>query len=202
MDKVLIIGGGHIDEKLLKSHIEDKSLMAVDSGYDSIISIKTPDYVIGDMDSAKSKIEPSVKEISIGEYGDTYTDMELAIKSAIDLGFNDITIMGALGKRVDHSLINVFMLHRYIKKNIKIQIIDEINKIISFVGSGFITKDNYKYISILPLYNKTTVTISGTKYQLEEAEINIGNSLTISNEIKEEEAYLDADKPVLIIQSN
>ena len=57
------------------------------------------------------------------------TDTELAVEFALKQNPNQITIIGAMGTRMDHSLSNIMLLYKIHKIGINAVIIDEINYI-------------------------------------------------------------------------
>ena len=59
---------------------------------------------------------------------------------------------------------------------------------------------DFKYVSIIPLTSKTTgVTLKGFKYSLENATLNIGESIGISNEQIEDEASIKIKEGIAIL---
>ena len=75
----------------------------------------TPDWIIGDFDSASSEAldyfggQPDISWIRLNPVKDD-TDTESAIRKAIALGAEKITLLGATGTRIDHLLGNIELL--------------------------------------------------------------------------------------------
>ncbi len=110
--------------------------------------------------------------------------------------------MGALGKRMDHTLANIHILKSALEANIPCQILDSNNKIYLVDDDITLYKDKVfgKYISLIPL--TTTVeglTLMGFKYCLNNYILPIGISLGISNEIIEDVANIKLKNGILII---
>lgn len=129
------------------------------------------------------------------------TDTEAGIDLAIKLKSTQITIIGAIGTRQDHTIANIHILKKALDKNIKSKIINEKNEIELINKDIVLKKDNkYKYISIIPLTSKVTeLTIEGMKYSLKNYTLEIGNSLGISNEQIDEFAEIKIKSGILII---
>lgn len=129
------------------------------------------------------------------------TDTEAGIDLAIKLKSTQITIIGAIGTRQDHTIANIHILKKALDKNIKSKIINEKNEIELINKDIILKKDNkYKYISIIPLTSKVTeLTIEGMKYSLKNYTLEIGNSLGISNEQIDEFAKIKIKSGILII---
>ncbi len=131
-----------------------------------------------------------------------YTDTDIALKLAIQLNSSSITIMGALGKRMDHALANIHILKDTLELGIPCQILDCYNNIYLVKDPKTLYKNKTygKYISLIPL--TTTVeglTLKGFKYPLNNACLSIGLSLGVSNEIVEEVATIEFKQGILIV---
>ncbi len=73
-----------------------------------------PDVVVGDMDSLSGEDADALRrdgvELLAFPPRKDETDLELALLEAVRRGANDITIVGALGGRLDHTLGNLYLL--------------------------------------------------------------------------------------------
>lgn len=130
------------------------------------------------------------------------TDTDIALKLAIQLNSLSITIMGALGKRMDHALANIHILKDALEVGIPCKILDAYNKIYLVKDKITLVKNKTygKYISLIPF--TTTVeglTLKGFKYPLNNASLSIGLSLGVSNELVEEVATIQLKQGILIV---
>lgn len=166
---------------------------------------KQPNYIVGDFDSINRKIleKYEKKDIEIKRLipEKDFTDTHSALNLAIEIKSKKITIIGAIGTRLDHTFANIHILKEATEQDIDVKIINENNEIELINKSKKIEKDsNYKYISLIPLTTEVTgVTIKGMKYPLQNYTLEIGNSLGISNEQIEEIAQIEILKGILII---
>ena len=91
-------------------------LIAVDGGIKHLLTMNlTPDLAVGDFDSLTSEemhfIENhKVRKVQL-EKQKNETDLEIAIQTSIRMGYTTITLFGALGGRLDHTLENIFILN-------------------------------------------------------------------------------------------
>ena len=85
-------------------------IICADSGYDKALSagIK-PDLLIGDFDSVKSKLPDDIDVLRAPAHKDD-TDTLLAVRTALEKGFDEIILAGACGGRTDHTLANIATL--------------------------------------------------------------------------------------------
>lgn len=122
---LLIVSGGSIDINFSKEYIKDKKydrIIAADSGLAHCKEIGIePTDILGDFDSLKNKElleEYRKKGIPLREFPTRkdYTDTHLAVKYAVDLKPQRVTILGATGTRYDHALANISLL-AFLKDN-------------------------------------------------------------------------------------
>ena len=208
MKKTLIVSGGNVEENILNQIkgsfdyiiASDRGLEALDKN--NII----PNYIIGDFDSIDKKILNKYinnKDIEIKSLNPEkdYTDTHMALKLAIELKSIEITIIGAVGTRLDHTIANIHILKETLDNNIECKIIDSRNEI-QLINKKTILKldDNYKYISLIPLTTEVKgLTLKGFKYSLQDATLEIGHSIGVSNEQIKEIAQIEFEKGILIL---
>ncbi|PTE75387.1 thiamine diphosphokinase, partial [Staphylococcus cohnii] len=93
----------------------------------------------------------------------------------------------ATGGRLDHFMGAMQILEKpeYTKKQINIKIIDQQNEISYLSAKDYnIDRDlNYPYISSIPIAYPTVISLINFKYELKQASLQLGSTLTISNEL-------------------
>lgn len=205
MSKCLIITS-YLEKK--NSNFFDKSyfdyIICADGGQYVAEALNImPNLIIGDFDSSK---RPSITDafiVSLPKEKDL-TDTDAAIWKAIEMGFRDITILGGLGGRIDHTLGNIALLDKYSKRHCNISIMDSQNYMFLIENTTITVKKNsYKFLSLISFSEKSTgVYIRGVQYPLTNATLTNSMTLGISNEIVENEARIKVENgKVLIIFS-
>lgn len=191
MKKGLIIASGSIENlDLLEKEIHDHDyVICADGGIRYVYGLNVKiDAIIGDLDSVDDRFPAYIKENKTllvkhpREKNDT--DTELALKYLIEKGYDYITLVGATGTRMDHTLANIMLLIRYSTDKVKVRLIDG-NNTIYFTNDylKLYRKDNH-YLSIIPATRPgVTVSLKGFYYSLENNHIEFGTSLGISNKI-------------------
>lgn len=207
--KTLIITGGKINKNFLEKHLKQNKydiIIAVDKGLESLDKLHmAPDYILGDFDSINKSVLEKYKDknIKIKKLNPEkdFTDTHVAISLAIELDSTEITLIGAIGTRIDHTLANIHILKEALDKNIRAIIINENNQIELINNKITIAKnDKFKYISIIPLTSKVTgITITGMKYPLNNYTLTAGESIGVSNEQIDEKAMIQIKEGILII---
>lgn len=209
--KTLIVTGGDINLEQLREYGEEyrkQNIIAVDKGLEKLSKLNIrPTHVVGDFDSISKEILEQYqdnKQIIFHKYNPEKdnTDTDIAIQLAIQLQSSNIIILGALGKRMDHSLANIHILKYALDAKIPCQIVDNYNRIYLIGDKHTLYKNKTygKYISLIPLTSRVEgITLKGFKYPLTNYSMPIGLSLGISNEIIEETATIEIKKGVLIV---
>lgn len=206
----LIITGGNINLE----HLEDvlnsstyENIIAVDKGLESLYKLGVlPHHIVGDFDSVNSTMLRfyNDKRVLIHKYNPEkdYTDTDIAVQLAIKLNSKSITIIGATGSRIDHTLANIHILCSCLEKGVSCQILDSNNKIYLINSNTKLEKATAfgKYISLIPFTNTVKgVTLDGFKYQLKNHTLKIGESLGVSNEIIDDIAIIEIKSGILIV---
>ncbi len=113
----VICNGSITNYPLIKSYLKTfSSLIAVDGGTSHCHAMDlTPDLIIGDIDSSSPEILSAYAEVPRETFPQLKdkTDLELALELLISETTRELTLFGALGKRLDHTLTNCLLLTRY-----------------------------------------------------------------------------------------
>lgn len=134
-----------------------------------------PVMAIGDYDSMvpaeRHRVEHAVKDMrySVPEKDDT--DSELALQAAFeDLRADEVSIFGATGGRLDHLLVNLWLMAepRFKEYAPHVAIVDRQNLIRFFRPPAQLVfpRTEYKYVGFVNLTPVTDFTIRNAKYPL------------------------------------
>jgi thiamine pyrophosphokinase len=117
MQRIIIFANGELpDLDKARSLLRDgDTIICADGGTRHALALHTPpDLIIGDLDSAE---ENALKHFRAGgaaiesyPHDKDETDLELAIRRALDLQPEQILILAALGGRLDQTLANITLL--------------------------------------------------------------------------------------------
>ena len=157
---------------------EDRFLSKVDT---------KADLIIGDFDSY-NRPERDTEIIELPTVKDD-TDSVYAIKEAISRGYKDILIVGAIGDRFDHSLVNAYALMLINDLGANGKIVDDYSEM-TLVYNRMSTEiePNWRYFSLIAICGIASgVTIKNAKYNLDNATINPKYQYAISNEVEGDE---------------
>lgn len=207
---ILVITGGNVSIPFALRYLEELQfdmVIAVDSGlaYAHKLGL-TIDYIVGDFDSVENEIinhykNTGTKILAYNPVKDA-TDTELALELCVQLKAEKITLLGASGSRMDHTLANICLLYGLLEKNIKASIVDEHNKVYLIKEDTTLHKEKLHgpFISLLPFVNEVTgVSLIGFKYPLTDYTMKPYSSLGVSNEIIENTADIKLQSGILIV---
>ncbi len=211
MKDCVIVVGGQIDDLFAKKVIEEKKpdfCIAADSGMNFFYrSGLKPDWIIGDFDSASGealdyfKTRQDISWVKLNSVKDD-TDTESAIRKAISLGAEKITLLGATGTRIDHVLGNIELLGIGLQNRIEIEMLD-VNNRIRMIASGITLEKETQfgnYVSLIPYTSEVKgLTLTGFKYPLDKYILKGFCSLGVSNEITEPVAEISFEDGILIV---
>ena len=194
---VLIFTGGSYDQiefyKEVLKNKDDATIIAVDGGGTFLLNIGVmPDYAMGDFDTISKedlqKFEDAGVPLLRHNPKKNETDTELAVAWCIEHQALEVTLLGALGSRFDHSFGNIHLLNVLMKSGIYGEILDPENRIFlveesyglnleagitmssmayTDVAEGIVLEgfeypvDNGKMDHLTPGYGISNVTLSG-----------------------------------------
>ena len=206
MKVIIISGGAPPSKKLLTKEItKDTFLIGADSGANCLYNYNIkPDLLVGDFDSIDRKILDYYKKsnctMDIYPAEKDFTDTEIAVRKAIDMKPTEIVLLGCTGSRVDHLLGNIGMLKICMQNGVESFIKDE-NNIIRLVNDSTQLKGVIGKIFSVQSYGDEIIglTIEGAKYPLDNYNLKIGESISISNEFAMPQVNLKFKSGTLMI---
>lgn len=164
--------------------IENADWIGVDFGFEVLLKhdIK-PYFVIGDFDSKEEDIQVDCPVFKHPTHKDE-TDMELALMKVKDMGYEQIYICGALGKRLDHTLANLRILGWQYPNAIAL---DQNTRIRVLTKGKYVFQAEYTHVSFFAL-EKTCISLDGFEYVLDKRWIDVQDIYTCSNSIPNDHA--------------
>ncbi len=210
--RAVIISGGTIDKQVVLEQLESEDfIIGVDKGIEFLdANGMEPDYLVGDFDSIDLSVLHKYKresKIPIREFNPVKdaSDTEIAVRLAMELGFEELILFGATGTRIDHVWANIQVLKIPFEKNIEAQIIDGVNRIrLARSGMKLVKSRAYgTYFSVFSLGGAVTgLTIEGAKYPLKNHTLQPFDSLSVSNKFAEEEVTIEYQSGTLILMES
>lgn len=207
MKALIVLGGDAPGVQLLYRCAENADLViAADRGLEAFAGTGLkPDLLLGDMDSVSEEVLLRMQEDTEVERLPVVkddTDGVHALDVAIARGAKEITLLGALGGRMDHALANLMLLVRAHRAGTRAQILSERERIALVDGQAVLHGAKGDTVSLLPLGMAKGVTLTGFFYPLREHELDSGYPLGISNVVTEETACVSVCEGDLLLFHN
>lgn len=201
--RCVIVGGAEIkDYNNVRSYLDNNDFyIYCDCGLKHSEKLKiTPNLIVGDFDSYK-KPETEIETIVLPREKDD-TDTVFAIKEGINRGYDNFILIGVVGERLDHTLVNVSILNFLDSEGKKGKIIDDYSEMEIISNSPAFITDDYSYFSLINIFGISEgVTIKNAKFTIENANITSEYQYATSNEVlngKIAEVKVDNGKLLLI----
>lgn len=207
----MIFSGGNLEQSFALEEYEKRKpeiVIGVDRGVEFLYqNTILPTHIVGDFDSVKPEVIDYYKKdtcIPIREFNPVKdaSDTEIAIRLAIELGIEELYILGGTGTRLDHVWANVQTLKIAHDAGVKAYILDKYNRISLVERKATLSKENAygPFFSVFTLGDTIPdFSIRGAKYPLENHTLCPYDSLTVSNQFSENEVHIAFPKGIVIL---
>jgi len=175
------------------------ALYACDGGANLLYKMKLlPKVILGDLDSIKPEVltwfENKGVEIERHSPIKESSDAELMF-AKLSSKYSKIWAVGAVGKRFDHSLVNLFLLEKfpklhYVSECEEIFLVEKNEELLGFSG---------RTVSILPLTSEAVVTLRGFEYPLTKGKLLRASSKGLSNVVSHIRAEIEVEEGKVIV---
>ena len=141
---------------------------------------REPDRIVGDLDSLseefKKRFADRIEHVSEQESN----DLSKAFRYCESHGYENIVILGATGKREDHTLGNLSLLSIYAERVPGIKIVTDYGYFTVAKRSGSFESFPGMQISVVPLKGKAVVTSANLKYPMDKLELQFWYQATLN----------------------
>lgn len=200
--RALVIANGEPPKKQSLQSLARAANLVICADGGANVALKAgivPDAIVGDLDSIHAEALVKFHKVPTHEdRDDETTDLEKAILWAIKAKFDHITVVGATGKRMDHSVGNLGVLAKYYPDAI-IRFVDDEGEI-SYIGRE-LTFDAKKgqVISLIPLSRCEGIVTRGLRYALEGEALELGVREGTSNVVENSPVSIKVKKGHLLL---
>ncbi len=125
-----------------------------------------PIAIVGDLDSLDKEIARKYIERLFIDKSQEANDLTKAVMWCSQRGYKDITIIGATGKREDHTIGNISLLADYARE-VNVVMVTDTGTFTPFLNSCTVQSFPGQQVSIFSVDHETEITSSGLKYKLE-----------------------------------
>jgi len=182
--------------------VKDEYIIACDAGVGHAIKAGIrPDLLVGDFDTYQETLPDGIPVLTAPAEKDD-TDTMMAVRYALEQGFDRIRICAALGGRLDHSIGNLSAA-AYVAERLGCCYVYGAGEtaILLYNKSLRLNRRNTnEFVSVFAWTEEANgVSYKGLKYPLENATLTRAFALGISNEFAQEEAEISVKDGMLLI---
>ena len=181
------------------------TLLAADGGTRHILALGlTASVIIGDLDSITDEEQHSLERAGCKfikySHDKNETDLELALRFAIEAGHQEILIVGALGGRLDQTLGNLSLLTGPEFSGLEVRVNDGVEEAWFVRNKCEVRGNPGDTVSLLPWYGEVTgVTTDGLRWPLCDETLYSDKTRGISNEMFGETASISLKSGFLLV---
>jgi len=175
-----------------------KRVICCDGAADSLIDFGLEPYaIVGDCDSVNKKIAERFKDRLFRNTDQETNDLTKAVSWCSERGYINIVILGATGKREDHTLGNISLLIEY-ARIVTVKMVTDSGVLIPVMNSCKIESEKGQQVSVFSIDPCTEITSTGLKYKLEKKKLPNWWTATL-NETEGNSFSLEFDGGPLIV---
>lgn len=157
-----------------------------------------PEIVVGDGDSISRETYKALSGKIIHDNDQETNDLTKAVRYAVSLHYKRLLILGATGKREDHTLGNISLLADY-SDRAEVRMLTDYGVIMPLSGNGMLASYPGQQISIFCM-DQSPLTISGLKWPVENRIINRWWEATL-NEALSDRFEIKTNGKVVVFQT-
>jgi thiamine pyrophosphokinase len=146
-------------------------IICCDGGAEKLIkSGFIPDAIVGDMDSLNQSIAGRFQDRTFKVAEQETNDLTKAVNWCSERGYRNLVIVGATGKREDHTIGNISLLAEYIR-DVKVKMVTDTGILIALKESSGVSSFPGQQVSLFSIDPETEITSDGLRYPLEKRKI-------------------------------
>lgn len=163
-----------------------------------------PHAVVGDLDSLPLELRERLQAlgcqfVTFPKRKD-WTDLELALQHAIELGASEIVVLGARGGRLDQELANLLLLSRPEWAGVTVRLLDSQDEACVVRQQCTVSGQVGDIVSLIALTPQVAGIVSqGLEWPLRDETLWFGSTRGISNELVQPRASVHVKEGVLLV---
>ncbi len=124
-----------------------------------------PGAIIGDMDSLSDDLADRFRDRLFHDGNQDTNDLTKTVSWCKERGYTDLVIVGATGKREDHTIGNISLLVEYVKE-VNVIMVTDTGILLPFLKSSEVSSFPGQQVSIFAIDPDTEITSHGLRYPL------------------------------------
>ncbi len=173
MNKAVILANGEFPKSKIPLQILENNnfLICCDGAINNLLKINVkPNLIIGDLDSINEELKVKFVDILIKIPDQNTNDLTKAINWCVANSITEVTIIGATGKREDHTIANISLLVKYIKL-LKVKIVTDYGVFTPISKTTKFISEKGQQVSIFSLDCNSKISSENLKYPLQNLQL-------------------------------
>ena len=172
METVILANGKFPEHRIpLEYLIGAKRIICCDGAAEGLIAFGLEPYsIVGDCDSLSQNVKEKYGDKIYRDPDQETNDLTKSVYWCRDRGFKDIVVLGATGKREDHTLGNISLLAEY-ATFVNIKMITDTGEFQAILQTQTFESKPGQQISIFAVDPESEITSSGLKYPLQKRKL-------------------------------
>lgn len=175
--------------------------IAADGGVENALKNGiVPAVIIGDGDSMSTLPESLKKQVNNIKYiaapDQNYTDFEKGLVYLEERGYDEIFVFSFQGSRIDHMLAGLSSASRF---KGSVTLFSEHQRIELLEREQTVSTKVNEIISLIPFPKANNVSTRGLEWELQDADLTLGEYVSISNRAKETEITIQYNSGLLYL---
>ena len=171
---VILADGLFPESKRVREYIDHASMIiCCDGATQKLLAYgREPDFIVGDMDSLSQDLKNKYADIITATEEQFTNDFTKAVYKSLEIGINEVIIIGSTGLREDHTMGNLGLLVEHGQK-IKLQAISDFGTFTPVYNSMMFDSFKGQQVSVFSILGDSEITSENLKYPL--------NNMKLSN---------------------
>lgn len=207
LQRIIIFANGELpDINKVRDFLKtDDYIICADGGTRHALALDLkPNLIIGDMDSAErsdlQRLQTEGVSIELFPRDKNETDLELAIKRAVELDSKEIVIVAALGGRIDQTIANIALLADPGFSNFDIRLDDGVEEIFFCRNQAEVHGRSGDILSLIPWGVPVHhIQTEGLRWTLSDETLYPEKTRGVSNEMNSDIASVSIGSGLLLI---
>ena len=150
----------------LRILMEARHLICCDGSAGDLISAGViPEAIVGDLDSIEKAIADRYPDRIFSDNDQETNDLTKSVKWCLRNGYRDLIILGATGRREDHTVGNISLLAEYAREA-NVEMVTNTGTFIPYLKSCIVPSHKGQPVSVFCIDPENEISSSGLKYPL------------------------------------
>jgi len=198
----IILGNGSVPKAKIPLDLISKAgtRICLDGGGDKLLHLGyDPDIILGDFDSTNLVKKPHSYTLK-KTHNQSKSDLEKCLDWCLENKIIDLTLLGLVGERDDHTFVNLLLLNKF-RERLNLKLVTDFQTISCIAGKHEFKSFTGQVVSILGTETIEDISTTGLKYELENATLNPGTR-GVSNSALNDTFQIFSSQPVWVFLSH